>query len=90
VRADKVVIGVHAINLENGLTNDYLPETMTDRAILKSGREVIVVADHTKINTVSTAFLAPLSSIHKLVTDQMTPLEFISPLRLQGIEVIIV
>ena len=60
VRADRVIIGVHAISLENGLTNDYLPETMTDRAILKCGREVIVVADHTKVNAVATAFLAPL------------------------------
>ncbi len=73
IRADKVFMGVHAIDLENGLTNDYLPETMTDRAILKSGREVIVVADHSKINIVSIAYLAPINSIHKFVTDQKTP-----------------
>lgn len=34
IRVDKVIMGVHAIDLENGLTNDYLQETMTDRAIL--------------------------------------------------------
>jgi DeoR family transcriptional regulator, aga operon transcriptional repressor len=87
VRADKVLIGVHAINLEHGLTNDYLPETMTDRAILKSGREVIVLADHTKMNTVSTAFLTPITSIHKLITDRGTPEEFIAALKEKGIEV---
>ena len=48
LRADKVIIGIRAIDPENGLTSGYLPETMTDRAILKIGREVIVVADHTK------------------------------------------
>jgi DeoR family transcriptional regulator, aga operon transcriptional repressor len=89
VRADKVLIGVHAINLEHGLTNDYLPETMTDRAILKSGREVIVLADHTKMNTVSTAFMAPITSIHKLITDRETPEEFIAVLKEKGIEVIV-
>jgi DeoR/GlpR family transcriptional regulator of sugar metabolism len=89
VHADKVIIGVHAINLEQGLTNDYLPETMTDRAIMKAGREVIVVADHTKINTVSLAYLAPISSIHKLVTDPQTPYDFISSLKSQGVDVVL-
>ncbi len=88
VRADKVIIGVHAINLEHGLTNDYLPETMTDRAILKAGKQVIVAADHSKINTVSTAYLAPISSIHKMVTDSLAPAEFITQLRFLGVEVI--
>jgi DeoR family transcriptional regulator of aga operon len=90
VRTDKVIIGVHAINLENGLTNDYLPETMTDRAILKAGREVIVVADHTKINTVSMAFLAPVSSIQKLVTDQKSSPEFLAALEDLGVKVMTV
>ena len=89
IRADKVIIGVHAIDLENGLTNDYLPETMTDRAILKSGKEVIVVADHSKVNIVSIAYLAPINSIHKLVTDQKTPKNFIDELLALGIEVIL-
>ncbi|OJX38928.1 MAG: DeoR family transcriptional regulator [Chloroflexi bacterium 44-23] len=88
IRADKVIIGIHAIDLENGLTNDYLPETMTDRAILKCGREVIVVADHTKINSVSIAYLAPVESIHKFITDQNAPANFLSSLAEKGIIVI--
>lgn len=87
VRADKVIIGVHAISIENGLTNDYLPETMTDRAILKAGREVIVVADHSKVNAVATAFLAPLTSINTLVTDQQAPSDFVASLRQNNISV---
>jgi DeoR/GlpR family transcriptional regulator of sugar metabolism len=88
VRADKVVMGVHAIHLEHGLTNDYLPETMTDRAILKAGREVIVVADHTKFNSVATAFLAPLQAIHTFVTDSTAPQDFLAALQSKGIRVI--
>jgi DeoR family transcriptional regulator, aga operon transcriptional repressor len=89
IRVDKVIIGVHAIHQEHGLTNDYLPETMTDRAILRAGNEVIVVADHTKINAISTAFLAPISSIQKLVTDKDAPSEFIEALRDRGIDIIL-
>jgi DeoR/GlpR family transcriptional regulator of sugar metabolism len=88
VRADKVVMGTRALDLEHGLTNDYLPETLTDRAILRCGREIIIVADHTKLGCVSAAFLAPLSSIHKVVTDQDADLEFINALQEKGIQVI--
>lgn len=88
VRVDKVIIGVHAVSLEHGMTNDYLPETMTDRAILKAGREVVVVADHTKVNTVATAFLAPLTSIQTFVTDSNTPADFLDALRQAGIKIV--
>jgi DeoR/GlpR family transcriptional regulator of sugar metabolism len=87
LRMTKVIIGIHAISLEHGLTNDYLPETLTDRAIIKAGREVIVVADHTKVDTVATAFLAPLSSVHTFVTDSATPQEFLDELEQNGIVV---
>lgn len=88
VRADRVFLGIRALSLEQGLTNDYLPETMTDRAILRNGREIVLVADHTKIGRVSTAFVAPLTGIHILVTDSLTPQEFITALTTQGIRVI--
>jgi DeoR/GlpR family transcriptional regulator of sugar metabolism len=89
VRADKVIIGIRAISLEQGLTNDYLPETLTDRAILKAGRETIIVADHTKCGVISTAFVAPLTAMHVLVTDSTTNPDFIESLRAQGVEVIV-
>jgi DeoR family transcriptional regulator of aga operon len=89
IHVDKVFIGIHAIHQEHGLTNDYLPETMTDRAIIKSGREVIVLVDHTKVNTESIAFLAPITSIHKLVTDRRTSDDFVTALKEQGVEVIL-
>jgi DeoR family transcriptional regulator of aga operon len=89
VRADKVILGIHALSLEQGLTNDYLPETMTDRAILHAGRQVILVVDHTKIGRVSTALLAPMDCVHTIVTDPQTPKEFIAAVESRGIQVII-
>jgi DeoR family transcriptional regulator of aga operon len=89
VRADKVIIGIRAFDLEQGLTNDYLPETMTDRAILQIGRQVIVVADHTKIGCVSIAFVAPVTSIHTLVTDNGISPEFASILQEKKIQLIV-
>jgi len=89
VRVDKVVMGTRGISLEHGLTNDYLQETMTDRAILKIGREVIIVADHTKVNRVSTVLLAPLSVMQTFVTDSSVDRKFAQALRNQNIKVIV-
>jgi len=89
VRADKVIIGTRAISTEQGLTNDYLPETMTDRAILKAGHEVIVVADHSKFGRVSTALLAPIESVHTIVTDSQVPQDFVEDVKSRGIRVIL-
>ena len=89
IRADKVFIGTRGISLEQGLTNDYLQETLTDRAILKIGREVIIVADHTKVNRVSTVLLAPLKGIHTFVTDSEVDRKFVQALKRQRINVLL-
>ena len=90
VVADKVIMGIRALDVERGLTNDYLPETKTDRAILGIGRKVIIVADHTKCGRVSTAFVAPITAIQTLVTDSNTSPDFIDHLTAKGIEVVTV
>lgn len=90
LRADKVIMGMRAISVQDGLTNDYLPETMTDKAIINFAPEVILVADHTKFGQVSTALVAPVTSVTKIVTDTAAPPEIVAELRQCGIEVILV
>jgi DeoR family transcriptional regulator, aga operon transcriptional repressor len=89
LRVDKVIMGTRGLSLQHGLTNDYLEETLTDRAILKIGREVIIVADHSKINRAATALLAPLKSVHTLITDPGSDKKFLQALKRQGITVIV-
>ncbi len=90
LRADKVVVGIRAIDVEQGLTSDYVPETQTDRAILRSGREVIAVADHSKFGRSSAAYLGPLTLMHTLITDDATPPEQVRAIEARGIRVIVV
>lgn len=89
IRVNKVIMGTRGLSLEHGLTNDYLQETLTDRAILKIGAGVVIVADHTKVNRVSTVLLAPLSAMSTLVTDSNADKKFIRALKKQGIQVVI-
>ena len=86
---DKVFFGFHAISIEKGFTNDFLAELTTDRAILRAGKEIIVVADHTKFNRLSSTLVAPLMIANKIITDDQTPEEVIGKLQEKGIEVII-
>jgi len=86
----KVIMGIRAIDLEAGITNDYLAETQTDRKILSISRELILVADHTKCERISSVSLAPLSIVHTFVTDSRAPSEFTSALRERGIRVLTV
>jgi DeoR family transcriptional regulator of aga operon len=88
VRADRVLIGTRAISLEHGLTHEYLPETMTDRAILKAGKQIVVLADHTKLGREAAVLLAPLENIHVLVTDRAAPPELVRALQARGLQVI--
>jgi DeoR/GlpR family transcriptional regulator of sugar metabolism len=88
VRADKVILGIRGVDLEHGLTNADLQETMIDRAVLKMAREIIVVADSTKLGRASLARVAPLSAIHALITDTGASPEFVKALREQSITVI--
>jgi DeoR/GlpR family transcriptional regulator of sugar metabolism len=89
LRADKVVMGIRAVHLEHGLTNDYLPETMTDRAVVKLSNKVILVADHTKVGRTAPAFVAPLSAVDTLVTDSGVTPEVVQGLTDAGIQVIV-
>jgi DeoR/GlpR family transcriptional regulator of sugar metabolism len=68
-RADKVFMGMHAIDAHHGFTNDYLPEVRTDRAILEISSNVIVVADHSKFGLLSSNLVAPVTAAMTIITD---------------------
>jgi DeoR/GlpR family transcriptional regulator of sugar metabolism len=89
VRVDKIIMGIPAISLEQGLTNDYLPEVMTDRTIIEMAPELILVADHTKFGKVGSAFVAPLTRITSLVTDSEADPEMLASFEKLGIRIIV-
>jgi len=90
LRADRVLFGIRAIDAHAGLTNEWLPETRTDRAILGVAREVVVLADHTKFGRIAPAFVAPLTAAHVVVTDRAAPPEQLAAVSAAGIRVVLV
>ena len=85
-RADKVFMGMRAIDARHGFTNDFLPETMTDRAILSIAPQVIVVADHRKFGRVSSVLVGPVTLAQIIITDNSISDEIVDELSEIGIE----
>jgi DeoR/GlpR family transcriptional regulator of sugar metabolism len=90
IRVDRVIMGARGVDPEHGLTSDHLLELMTDRAILRTGGEIIIVADHTKLGRVATSRMAPVAAASMLVTDKAAPAHIVDAIRQAGVEVVLV
>jgi DeoR/GlpR family transcriptional regulator of sugar metabolism len=88
-RADHAFMGIASIDVVQGLTSDFLPEAVTDRAILGIAPNCVIVADYSKFNRVSSVFLAPVTSANMVITDDKTPASTVLELREAGVEVLI-
>ena len=87
VYMDKVFLSVIGIDIERGATTLEADEALVFRKMLKQSRQVIVVADSSKLGKVSPAFICPIAEIHKLITDTGATEEAIAPYLQAGIEV---
>ncbi|MFZ3555461.1 MULTISPECIES: DeoR/GlpR family DNA-binding transcription regulator [unclassified Streptomyces] len=72
---DVLFLGVHGISPEAGLSTPNLAEAETNRRLVQSARRVVVVADHTKWETVGLSSFASLDQVDTLVTDGGLPVE---------------
>jgi DeoR/GlpR family transcriptional regulator of sugar metabolism len=70
---DLLFLGVHGISERAGLTTPNLMEAEIDRALVAAANTVVVLADHTKWNTVGIASIASLDQIDHLITDDGLP-----------------
>lgn len=89
-RADQVFLGMYAVDVHSGFTNDYPPEISTDRAILSIARKVNILADHSKFNRVSSMLVAPITAAHLIITDLSTPENIVTQLQELGIQIMLV
>ena len=67
---DKAFIGVDGIHPEHGLTTNCPDQASVLRAMMRQSCQRIVVADHTKIGSVGTALIAPVTDVDLIITDK--------------------
>lgn len=89
VRVDKVIVGMRGIDITAGLTSDYLPEVMTDRAIMNMSGKVVILADSTKLGHIASGYVAPIERMTTLITDSKADSGVIAQLKAKEIEVIL-
>ena len=69
LHCDVVFLGVHGVDVTAGLTTPNLAEAETNRALVASGGDLVVLADHTKFGRVGLTTIVPLSAVDTLITD---------------------
>ncbi|NPV54297.1 MAG: DeoR/GlpR transcriptional regulator [Firmicutes bacterium] len=90
VRVDKAFLGVSAITSARGMSTGSVAEAQIKKAIIRAARHVTAVIDHSKFGKEAFAFVAPVTVLHKIVTDDKVPEEELKVLRERGIEVAVV
>ncbi len=88
VYLDKVFLNVVGIHAERGCTTMEQDEALTFRAMVRQAREVIVVADSSKLGRVSSSLICPLSEVHTLVTDTGASEETLAPFTERGMRIL--
>lgn len=87
VYMDRVFVSVCGIDLSRGITVIEPEEAMTFRSMIQQSKQVVVVADSSKIGVVNPALIVPIGQVHAFVTDMHASDNAIVPFLEKGIEV---
>jgi DeoR family transcriptional regulator of aga operon len=87
---DKLFLGVDGFDLDFGISTPNPEEAHLNQVMIEISKEVIVVTDSSKFQRRGFAFIAPVSRIHTVVTDNGIQPEHQSKLEAMGIRVIVV
>lgn len=89
LRADKLFLMVSGITLDFGLSHQTISEVTIKQAMIRSAREVIVLADHSVFGAEIGIQVAPLSTAHKLITDDALPPSMRLDISKAGIQIVL-
>jgi DeoR family transcriptional regulator of aga operon len=88
--ADRLFLGVDGLDPEIGLFTPDVLEAQLNAVMIRVSREVVVVADSTKFGRRNLSVIAPIDTVHKVITDDKVPPEMVAALKARGVEVVIV
>ena len=89
LRADTAFLGTNGITVEHGLSTPDRDEAATKRAMVASARQVVVLADASKVGTETPIRFARLDEVDVLVTDAGVPAAERQALGDAGLEVVV-
>ncbi len=89
LRADRLFLTITGASLNFGLSHTNISEVTMKQSMIRSAREVILLADHTYFEQDSVVQMAPLTVIHELITDDALPASVRLELTKLGIKIIL-
>jgi DeoR family transcriptional regulator, aga operon transcriptional repressor len=87
---DKVFIGVCGVDPERGATIIEAEEAAVFRAMSRRTKQVVIVADSSKVGMSSPAVICPVGDIDILITDDGVSDDAVNAFRRSGVQVVIV
>jgi DeoR family transcriptional regulator of aga operon len=85
---DRLFLSVSGIDAVRGATTNESDEALTFRAMIRQAKQVVVVADSSKLGVITPSLICPIEDVHVLVTDMRATDEVVAPFKDRGIEVI--
>jgi DeoR family transcriptional regulator, aga operon transcriptional repressor len=86
---DRVFLGVCGVDPDHGATVIEDEESLIFRTMADHAKQVIVVADSSKVGMISPALICPITKVNTIVTDDGISADCLSALRARKIEVIV-
>ena len=87
--ADKAILGASGVSLEYGVTGPDEAKIGLKKVMIENSSELIIVADHSKIERISLLPVCTLDKISILVTDNQAPKKFVKQINNAGVDVIL-
>lgn len=89
IYSNLTILGTNGLSLDQGLTTTVYQECNINQAMIENTHgQVVVLADHSKIEHVSNFVSAPFDAVDVLITDTGCPEDFVAEARRRGIKVI--
>jgi DeoR/GlpR family transcriptional regulator of sugar metabolism len=69
LHVDMVFMGTHGMDARSGFTTPNILEAETNKALIETGRRLVVLADHTKWGTIGISSVGKLEGADTIITD---------------------
>jgi DeoR family transcriptional regulator of aga operon len=89
LQADRVFLGADGIDPERGVMTPHLAEAQLNARMIAISREVIVVADSSKMLRRNISLIARIEQLHVLITDTGVSKDVVTELERRGVRVLL-
>jgi DeoR family transcriptional regulator, aga operon transcriptional repressor len=87
LQADRLFLGADGLDPERGVMTPHLPEAQLNAKMIEISRQVIAVADSSKLLRRNISLIARVEQLHMLITDSGANPSVVAELERRGVEV---